>query len=506
LNLTESLHQKLSNPELTHDERARIRCQIAGELEHRGQHDAARDALADLWQGIGMRPALEGLTELTAAEVLLRAGTLSSWFASVHQLADAQDTAKDLISESISIFQLHGEPARAAAAQSDLAFCYWREGALDEARVVYLDALAQVPEEDTELRAKIAIRRSMVEISAGRYNDARRILSEVAPVADASENDALKGKFHNQLGLVLRRLSTTEGRQDYTDQAIIEYTAASHYFEQAGHTSYRARAENNIGYLLYTIGRYAQAHEHLNQARKMFIALRDRGGAAQVDETRARVLLAEERTGEALLTIQGAVRILEKGREQAQLAEALTTKGVIEASLGDHHASQSILYRAINIAERAGATEDAGRAALALIEQHAERLSPRKLSKLYERADELLAKSQDAETISRLRACAKRVVKLIRKYAEEQGEIKSWEGFSLTKAVLNYEANVIRQALRDAQGRVTRAAHLLGITHQGLAFILEGRQKELFGERTPPHPRVKSWKQKYGKGKVGKRS
>ena len=181
LNLTESLYQQLSKPELSHDERARIRCQIAGELEHRGQCEAARDALADLWQGIGMRPALEGLTELTAAEVLLRAGTLSSWFASVHQLNEAQDTAKDFISESIVIFQSLGEPARAAAAQSDLAFCYWREGALDEARVIYLEALAHLPDKDTELQAKIAIRRSMVEISAGRYNDAWRILSEVAP-------------------------------------------------------------------------------------------------------------------------------------------------------------------------------------------------------------------------------------------------------------------------------------------------------------------------------------
>jgi tetratricopeptide (TPR) repeat protein len=223
------------------------------------------------------------------------------------------------------------------------------------------------------------------------------------------------------------------------------------------------------------------------------MGLRDRGSIAQVDETRARVFLAENRHEEAIQTIRSAVRTLEKGREQAQLAEALTTRGVIEAWIGDVYNSKATLSRAINVAERAGATEDAGRAALALIEEHAERLSPRELFKLYERADDLLAKSQDTETISRIRACARRVTSINREYAEDKGEmIKSWEGFSLPNEVLNYEARVIRQALRDAQGRVTRAAHLLGITHQGLAFILEGRHKELFGERTPPHPRLKS--------------
>lgn len=61
-----------------------------------------------------------------------------------------------------------------------------------------------------------------------------------------NDSDALKGKFHNELGLVLRKLGTAERRPDYTYRAIIEYTAASHFFEQAGHTSYRASAENNL--------------------------------------------------------------------------------------------------------------------------------------------------------------------------------------------------------------------------------------------------------------------
>jgi len=39
---------------------------------------------------------------------------------------------------------------------------------------------------------------------------------------------------------------------------------------------------------------------------------------------------------------------------------------------------------------------------------------------------------------------------------------------------------------------VTRAARLLGITHQGLAFILNGRHKSLLSIRTPVKRRRRS--------------
>ncbi|MGB8509566.1 MAG: hypothetical protein WCD76_14360 [Pyrinomonadaceae bacterium] len=201
MNLAESLLRQLEDPTLTHDERARLRCEIAADLEHRGQYAAARDLLGELWRGVGQRPTLEGLTERTAAEVMLRVGALSGWLASAAQDQEGQRTAKDLISESITRFETLGESARAAAAQSDLGYCYWREGAFDEARVIYADALKKLADkDDPELRAKILIRRVLVESCSGRYNESLRILSDSTELFEASTNDALKGKFHNELG------------------------------------------------------------------------------------------------------------------------------------------------------------------------------------------------------------------------------------------------------------------------------------------------------------------
>ena len=58
--------------------------------------------------------------------------------------------------------------------------------------------------------------------------------------------------------------------------------------------------------------------------------------------------------------------------------------------------------------------------------------------------------------------------------------------------MLNFEGDLIRQALESSGGSVTRAARSLGITHQGLAFILNGRHKSLLSIRTPVKRRRRS--------------
>jgi CheY-like chemotaxis protein len=500
MTLAETLLQQLENRALSRDERAQIQCQIAADFEHRGQYDAARDALGELWQGIGKRPALEGLSELTVAEVLLRVGTLSGWLASAAQDQSAQVAAKDLISESITRFKALGELIKAASAQSDLGYCYWREGAYDEGRVYYAEALKKLTDkDDPELRAKILIRSVLVESCSGRYNDALRLLTDSAKLFEESNNDALKGKFHNDLAGVLTCLSMAEHRLDYTDRAIIEYTAASYHFERAEHTSYHASAENNLGFLHYTIGRYEEAHEHLNAARRLFADVQNKGRIAQVDETRARVLLEQGRLPAAESAIREAVRVLSKGGEQGLLAEALTTQGRILSKRGNFIESVNTLRRAADLAEEAGAVEDAGRALLSLMEEHADRLNEHELLESYERAHNLLKETQDAETITRLRACAMRIVS-DRRASLSQRRVRSvvdfWANFDLNERVRTYEARYVRRALIDGEGSVTRAARLLGLRHHAtLTYMLDaeqGRHKDLAYLRTPPETRRQS--------------
>ncbi len=111
----------------------------------------------------------------------------------------------------------------------------------------------------------------------------------------------------------------------------------------------------------------------------------------------------------------------------------------------------------------------------------------------------MLANSQNLSIKTRLGECARRVLSV--KLAEAKAAAPSTSsaysitmepGFSLDSEVLRYEGDLIRRALKESGGSVTRAARLLGVTHQGLAFILNGRHSDLLSIRTPVKRRRRS--------------
>jgi DNA-binding NtrC family response regulator len=139
------------------------------------------------------------------------------------------------------------------------------------------------------------------------------------------------------------------------------------------------------------------------------------------------------------------------------------------------------------MAENAGALSSAGLAALTLIEEHgAKRLNPTELYDSYRRADRLLKRTQDAEEIARLRACARIVMRRLSGFRLHE------KSFSLYGAIQELEAKFIEEALQAEDGSVTRAAKLLGLTHQSLAKLLRGRHKRLAHKRTPAKRRFRS--------------
>jgi tetratricopeptide (TPR) repeat protein len=270
--LVTQLLRQVNDVNLSRAERAQLRCQAARELEDSGNYEAARSAMGEFWQRVGERPEVEDLDQHTAALVLLRAGSLSGWIGSVNQIEGAQAIAKDLISESAAIFEGLHETKEAAEAYIDLAICYWREGAFDEARVTLQEVLSRLVDDHSEQKARALLNSAIIDIFSSRYMDALHTLTKAAPLFELSQSHAAKGRFHVHLALALRNLGTLERREHYIDRALVEYTAASYHFEQAGHTGYRARVENNIGFLLLTIEKFTEAHEHLNRARLLFPA------------------------------------------------------------------------------------------------------------------------------------------------------------------------------------------------------------------------------------------
>jgi CheY-like chemotaxis protein len=470
VNVTREFLHHILDPKLSANERARIRRKYAKQFEEAGNYDRAREAMGELWQGVGERPAWQGLDEEVKGEVLLRAGALTGWIGSTEQIEGAQEEAKNLISESIAIFEALNDIKRLADAQSELAVCYWRQGAIDDARVWLAEALSRTDDRDVDLRAIALLRSAAVEKVADRLNDALNILKTAAPLFERSSDEAVKGRFHNEFANVLRRLGTTQKRTDYIDSALLEYDAASFYFGEAGHARYQACVENNLALFYLELNKRAEAHEHLVRVQALFTDFGDAVHLAQVHETWARFFLAEGDLKNAEKSAQLAVQMLEEGGEQSLLAEALTTYGITLARSHQEEQARAVFERAIEVAERVDDLESASLAGLTLVEQLPESRAEDELFTILERADNRLENTQNEDLLRRRKNCFRRL-----------GHRILWRDWptSLRKSVRQHEACQILRALKESGGNMAQAARSLKLSAQGLQKILNTRQRNL---------------------------
>jgi tetratricopeptide (TPR) repeat protein len=481
---------------LTGNEKALLRCEKALELKDKGDYNGAHEIMKPLWARVGEQPDIQGLHPSTAAEVLLCVGILTSWIGTKNRVAEAHETAKNLINESIRFFESVSDSMKIAAARAELAYCYWCEGAIDEARIMFNEALQKLTMPG-RTRARALLGLAVVEWSASHFNLALVILVENASLFNKITNHATKGAYHSQLAMVFRSLASTENRDDYFQRAITEYQEADNQFKLAHNAVYRSDVKNNVGYLLFKMARFHKAHRYLEQARRLRSGVRDKVGTAQIDDTRAQVFIAEKKFKEAEAVARNAVRILEKSGHQCLLADALVTHGIALARLKRAESAQFAFQRAIEVAHQVGALNKAGIAALTMIEE-LEELPPEALYAAYDRASEWLATSQSQDLLLRLNAVARKVVVRVRSgSAETPVDVEDPidailnKPCDLQREVLKFEGTVIQRALAKANGSLTRAAALLSMSYQALAYILESRQPDLLKERTPIRRRAR---------------
>jgi tetratricopeptide (TPR) repeat protein len=481
---------KISSPKfrashLTPNEEVQVRCQTALELKDKGDYEGAKDALRPRWKRLGEHPDTTGLYPSVAAEFLLCTGILTYWIGSKSQIKEAQEHARDLITQSITFYEHEADTLKVAAARIELAYSYWCEGSLDEARVLFRESLQKLTVEGNT-RARAVLGLAVVEWAATQYGTALDLLKENASLFNKISNQATKGSYHTQIGIILRHLAKTEKREEHLQTAIGEFEKADHCYRLVRNNWLRATVKNNVGLILLDLKRYKEAHKYLGEARRLSMLVRDRIQAAQIDESRAQLLIAENKLKEAETVAGAAVSVLERSGQQCILSEVLITHGIILSRLKKLERAQFTFQRAIEVAHQVGALNKAGLAALTMIEELPD-LSPEILRSAYDRASEWLAKSQSQDISQRLNSVARKVVMSVggEVKAEQATEVLLNKPCDLQREVLKYEGGLIKQALSKVNGSVTRAAEMLNLSYQGLAYIIGTRHKDLLKERSP---------------------
>lgn len=497
-------------------------CSQAKELEDAGEYEAAARVLGTRWQGVGRRPNLTGLSRSDKAALLARSGALSGWIGSMKLTPGSQDKAKDLISEAATIFKDLGYTEDWADAISDLAVCYWREGSYDNARVFLLDVINSNIELSPQISAKILLRLVNVEISTCDYSKAMSVIEDAAPLVEKHGNDLLRGKLYFHRALILHCQGEDEHKTDRLFLAADDYQLARRHYKKVKHMLYTAHVESNLGNVYRLLNDNDSAHAHIEEALRMYIKLDFKGKASTVCDNKAQLFLAEGLLNEAEKAARTAVKLVRNGEEKSALAESLTTLGTILSRRGNFAEAIHSFVEAKETALSTENKESAGNAVLTQIEELQADLSPSVFRALYLEADELLKDSPRPGTVKRLRNVAKKqfellpltedsqplsegstdsqkMAKLLR-YADKldslfenkAGGAFDWETFSLPDAVRTYEGEIILKALTDSSGRVTKAAQLLGVSHQNLSLILHQRHKDLKKYCVQRKPRSRS--------------
>lgn len=480
---------KLDTSHLSPNDEALLRRKVALDLKDQSNYEGARQVMLPLWGRVGDDPKVEALDSYVAAEVLLCVGILTSWIGSKEGIEKSQETAKDLIGKAITIFESLGDSLKVAESQTEIAYCYWREGGLDEARIMLTAALQKLsPQGNTKARALLKL--AIVEWTAGRYNVALDVLTNNASTFKRITNHITLGTYHNELAIVLRHLAELEplNREKHLQQAISEFKTAGYHFRLGKNKVFGACVKNNVGLIFLNLGQFKDAHKNLEEARRLSVNIRNKVQTAVIDESRAQVFIAERKFKVAEEVARHAVRVLGKSGHQVYLAEALITHGTALARLGKNKQALVTLERAFATAQEAGALNQAGMAALTIIEELDE-AATETLSFAFDRASEWLPSPKSDELGPRLNAAARKLFARLSGGTEVNSEALTIKPFNFFDEVHRLEENLIRNTLSEANGRITAAAKRMGISYQGLAYIIQNRHPDLLKERTPVRTR-----------------
>jgi tetratricopeptide (TPR) repeat protein len=417
------------------DENARQRCIIAKEFEDAGEYEQALGVMKGLWDGIGTRPRLDGISRQIAAQVLLVVGCLTGWIGTTEQLEGALEVAENLLNEALSIFDELGLSEKSTEALNGLAICLWRRGAYDLAIEKIKEGLLRLDEKNVDIRLSLTLNWAMVEQTRGQDEEAMRLQTEAAPLADQASSHALKARFFHGLAIVKSKLGDFQG-------ALVENTGASYHYLEAGNKRAYAGIENNLGYQYFKLGKFEEAHEHLERARNILSDLNDQGILPIILETRACVFIEQRRLTEAEESASEAVRILERG-EDVFIINALVTLGRALARMRRKDEAWQTFIRAHQLATGIS--------------------------------------SQKADEVG------------VAMFGELSGMIYVGAGVTFEAAVHTFEASLIKESLYLSNRKTPPAALRLSLPLTTLLTMLQGRHHQLLPERTEIRSRKKSY-------------
>ncbi len=401
LDANSKLTSQIPSVQLTPTEEVHILCSVARDQIAIGNFEAA-SLILRRWSAPGKWPKLDSLNPYTAADLLLTLGTLLGSVAGTKKIIHGHTYAQALLNGAVALFEQLGLTSGSAEARIESARCYYKQGLFDIAREIISTVYPELPDDQPELRTCCLYVWGAIERDSGRLNDSLMKLREAASFEMAARS-AVRG--YHELATTLKELAFSESDKRYSDEAKIHFLRVLYECEALGHHRYVAVAENNLGFLLLSLGFHDESERRLLRSRRLFESLADSIRGAQVNETLARLYIETRRYNLAQETIQIAVETFELTDGEAFLAEASTTSGVVAARQQRYGDAKRSFEAAYKVAERCGNQEGAGRALLIMFEEMGDRLDQLERTQISEKLKKLFAMTQQTALLARVEKC-----------------------------------------------------------------------------------------------------
>jgi tetratricopeptide (TPR) repeat protein len=388
--------------QLTPTEEVQILCSVARDQIALGNFEAANLVLRR-WLESGKWPRLDSLNPYAAADLLFTLGSLLGAIAGTKKIAHGHRRAEAFLNGAISLFEQLGIKSRSVETRVELARCYYRQGQFDIARETVSNCYSELPEDEVELKAFCLNIWGQIEGVSGRLRDS------LAKLREASSLEAA-GSFittinHQSLATTLKELAISERDESYFPEAKNHFFQGLYQSEVLGHHLNVATAENNIGFLLLSLGAFEESEKHLLRSRRLFESFSSSIHAAQVNETLARLYIETKQYELAQEVIARAVETLEFTDGEALLAEALTTAGIVAAKQHRYIDANKCFETSYKVAEKCGDNEGAGRALLIMFEEIGNRLERFEKIQISEKLKKLFAMTQQTALLARVEKC-----------------------------------------------------------------------------------------------------
>jgi ATP/maltotriose-dependent transcriptional regulator MalT len=212
------------------------------------------------------------------------------------------------------------------------------EQARQQARRITLIA----PLQTLQLQTQIHLALGALAGIHGELQAAQEQWQEAITTARVTGSKSLEYRAHTNMGITLYQ------KGDFPN-ALEHYQIALFGAQSFADSILAARVLSNMAILHHLCGQFDTALAEAEQARQLRVQLGDRLGVANLDNTRASILLAQHRFAGAHTIAENVVREAESLHHLRLLGSALDTLAQIHLAQGDGKAAEASLKRALEL-------------------------------------------------------------------------------------------------------------------------------------------------------------